>query len=152
MKTSDKILKSIELRAQGKSMEAIGAELGVTRQTVSAYLRSPEAQAVANELQTALMETLQSSLKLVDKTIKAGLTSTNPKERAQASTLAKDIAINLGKVFLAQTPQGTQESSKLEPSDRQALLERLKRKISPIIDTVQLPEDTNNNTLGGGGK
>ena len=123
MKSPSKIVKIIELRAKGLSMEDIGKEMGMTRQTVSAYLRTPETQAIATELQANLLSTLQSALTCVDTAIKAG----NEK-------IARDIAVNLGKMVLAQTPIATQSQEKLSVEDRKALIERIRSKLPDITD------------------
>ncbi len=41
MKSPQKLVKIMELRAKGMSMEGIGKEMGMTRQTVSSHLRTP---------------------------------------------------------------------------------------------------------------
>ncbi len=128
MKTSNKVAKVIELRAQGKSMEEIGQEIGATRQTVSAYLRSPEATAIANELQESLLSTLQGALQCVNKAISMGDTRT-----------AREIAVNLGRMVLAQAPIATKTQDSLSSTDRTALLESIKSK---LIAKPQLPVES----------
>ena len=106
-------------------MEDIGREMGMTRQTVSAHLRTPEAQAIATQLQTNLLSTLQSALDCVDTAIKGG----NAK-------IARDIAVNLGKMVLAQTPVATESREKLSTEDRKALIEKIRGKL-PVSDGIQ---------------
>ncbi len=130
MKNPEKIVKVIELRAKGLSMEDIGKELGITRQTVSTYLRTPEAQAIATKLQESLLSTLESALKMVDKTIKEGLTSKNPLVQGYAAKTATNIAINLGKMVLAQTPVAQESREKLSGTERKELIERIKNNTS----------------------
>ena len=120
MKSPDKLVKIMELRAKGCSMEDIGREMGVTRQTVSAYLRTPEAQAIATQLQESLLSTLQSALTAVDKAIKGG-----------DNKIARDIAVNLGKMVLSQTPQATESKPALKQEDRERLIERIQHKLPP---------------------
>lgn len=112
----DKIVKVLELRAMGKSMEEIGREMGITRQTVSTYLRTPEAQAIAQELQTSLLETLQKSLACVNLAIEKGDVKT-----------AREIAVNLGKITLAQVPRGTESRDKMTPEERRLKIESARR-------------------------
>lgn len=134
-----KLAKIIELRTKGCSMDDIGQQMDMTRQTVSAYLRTPEAQAIATELQTSILATLQSALGLVDKSIQAG-----------DIVSARLMAVNLGKMVLAQTPVAQEQRDKLSPADRQALLDRIKAKVvaqksigEPInsgIDSIEEPQ------------
>ena len=118
-KDTNKILKVMQLRASGRSMEEIGAEMGMTRQTVSAYLRTPEAQAIATELQENLLSTLQASLACVNRAIAGG-----------DAKIARDIAVNLGKMVMSQTPMATESRSKLTPDERKAMIARIKDKYS----------------------
>lgn len=117
-KNKEKLLHIMQLRAMGKSMEEISKEVGVTRQTVSSYLRTPEAQAIADELQSSLLSTLQNALSCVNSAIEKGDVQT-----------ARTIAVNLGKIALSQTPRGTGEQTKLSPEERAKKLESLKKEL-----------------------
>lgn len=138
MKSTEKIVKIIELRAKGLNMEDIGKELGITRQTVSTYLHTPEAQVIATELQERLLATLKGALSCVDKAIKLSMSANNPKDIAYGAGIARDIAVNLGKMVLSQTPQATESRERLSEGDRQALIDRIRDKLAPIKDAAPI--------------
>ncbi len=135
MKDVTKLKAIMEMRAQGKSMEDIGRELDMTRQTVSAYLRTPEAQAIAIELQEILLSTLRNALLCVDTGITEGIKDTSPLVRAAAISTATKIATNLGKIALSQTPQATESREKLTQEDRQALIDKVRTKLLQVDNT-----------------
>jgi len=123
-RTKDGVLlaKIAMAKLEGKSQEQIAQEQGICRQTVSSYLRSPEAQAIFNETEEKALAFTNEAME----GLKFELAGLEPKQRADI--LAK-IVVALGSKVIgsgAKVSASTTKPIQLSPEQRQERIETLK--------------------------
>jgi transcriptional regulator with XRE-family HTH domain len=122
-------------KLEGKTQEQIAQETGVCRQTVSSYLRSPEAQAIFNQTEEKALSFTNEAME----GLKKELVGLEPKNRAEI--LAK-IVVALGSKVIgagAKVSQSVTKPVQMTPEARQERIETLKRLL--LGEAVNTGED-----------
>ena len=127
MTRSKDIKKMAEIAAEyakGSNINQIAQKVGMTRQTVSTYLRTPELQKAVDSVQEGLVGVLAKALDYLDKVV-SGKIQDIDMSRLKVAMLLAD---KLGSKVIAQTPVTSQarEVSTLTPEERQAKLIEIK--------------------------
>ena len=112
--------------ANGKNITEIANEVGVTRQTVSSYLRSPELANAIEGTQKSLLGVLNKSVELIADVLESK--SQLPQDVRARTTLMTMIVDKLGAKVMSQVPTGseTREKQTLTLEERDRLLDEIK--------------------------
>lgn len=112
--------------ANGKNITEIANEVGVTRQTVSSYLRSPELANAIEGTQKSLLGVLNKSVELIADVLESK--SQLPQDVRARTALMTMIVDKLGAKVMSQVPTGseTREKQTLTLEERTKLLDELK--------------------------
>ena len=122
-----KMAQIAALYGAGANITRIAQEVGLTRQTISGYLRSEEMQSAVEGVQSAMVGALDTAVSIINEALKDAI----PKERV---AIALKVMDKIGTKVIDQVPKGSEDRKKWRsPEERSALLEQLKGLIT--IDT-----------------
>ena len=127
-KDRNRMTQIIALRSLGKSDTEIAQEIGVTRQTINNYLRSPELQQMVAGTQADLV-------KLLNKAINVAMQAMDTGDKG-GLLVANSILQHIGSKVMAQTSTISATRELTPVKDRKALEDKLINLLSSAPSTI----------------
>jgi len=125
-----------------KTQEQIAQEVGVTRQTVNSYLRSPEAQAIFGDTEKNTLSFVNDALTMLTQDLAE--MKGNPLMAGKRAELLTKVIVGIGARVIgagAKVSASITKTTELKPEERQARLETLKKLLMEDSNPVEVTSD-----------
>jgi len=117
-------------KMEGKTQEEIAQETGICRQTVSSYLRSPEAQAIFSRTEENTLSFVNNALGMLTDDLRVMGDAADVRIRAVRADLLTKIIVGIGGKVIgsgAKVSASLTNNQPLSPKDRQDKIDTLKQ-------------------------